>query len=123
MLELTEMLAERRGELLIRKKMLKDAIDNLAAVDAKKRLGEQELFFRHAATSDEQIRRIAERIGELELRQKEKIAKVLKIRRFKEGLEKLRVEAKERFIAEQERLEQKELDETAGISFVRKAIG
>ena len=122
MLKLTEMLAERRGELLMRKKMLKDAIDNLAAVDAKKRLGEQELFFRHAATSDEQIRRIAERIGELELRQKEKIAEVLKVRRFKEGLEKLRVEAKGRFVAEQERLEQKELDEMAGISFVRKAI-
>ncbi len=122
LLKLTERLAERRGELLIRRKMMKDVIDGLAEVDPKKRLSEQELFLRHAATNDEQIRKLKDSISEMESRQKEKIAEVLKIRRFKEGLEKLRVEAKRQFIAEQEKLEQKELDEMASISFVRKAL-
>jgi len=122
LLRLTERLAERRGELLMRQKMLKDVIDGLAAVDPKKRLGEQEFFFRHAGTSDEQIRKLKDRISGLESQQKEKIAEVLKIRRFKRGLEKLRVEAKRQFIAEQEKLEQNELDEAAIVSFVRKSL-
>jgi len=88
LLRLTERLAERRGELLMRQKMLKDVIDGLAAVDPKKRLGEQEFFLRHAGTSDEQIRKLKGRISGLESQQKEKIAEVLKIRRFKRGLEK-----------------------------------
>ena len=51
-----------------------------------------------------------------------KIAEALRLRRFKEGLERLREEAKRRFIEEQERLEQKESDEGAIISFARKKI-
>jgi len=119
---LTERLAERRAELLMRQKMLKDVIKGLAEADPRQRLGEQEFFLRHAATSDEQIRRLRDRVSELELEQKEKIAEVLTIRRFKEGLEKLRAEAKRQFIEEQEKLDQKELDETATISFVRKTL-
>ncbi|MHC4430315.1 MAG: hypothetical protein ACYTBS_00610 [Planctomycetota bacterium] len=119
--KLTERLAERRSEMLMRQKMLKDVIDGLAAVNPKRRLGEQEFFLRHAKTSDDQIRKLKERISQLESQQKEKIAQVLEIRRFKEGLEKLRIEAKRRFIAEQEKLEQHELDEAAIVSFVRKA--
>ena len=56
----------------------------------------------------------------LELQQKEKVTEVLKVRRFKQGLEKLREEAKRQFIAKQEKLEQKESDERAGVAFVRK---
>jgi flagellar biosynthesis chaperone FliJ len=119
--KLTERLAERRSEMLMRQKMLKDVIEGLAAVSAKRRLSEQEFFLRHAKTSDEHIRKLKERISQLESQQKEKIAQVLEIRRFKEGLEKLRIEAKRRFIAEQEKLEQHELDEAAIVSFVRKA--
>ena len=85
------------------------------------RLVEQEFFLRYSAASDEQIKRIKEYVNELESQQREKIAEVLKVRRFKEGLEKLRVEAKMQFIKEQEKFEQKELDEGATISFVRKS--
>jgi len=120
--ELTEMLAERRAELLMRQKMLKDVIRDLAEADPRKRLGDQEFFLRYARTSDEQIKRLEDRVRELESRQQEKISELLKIRRLKEGLEKLRAEAKKRFIEEQEKLDQKELDETATVSFVRKAL-
>jgi flagellar biosynthesis chaperone FliJ len=122
LLKLTEMLAERRGELLIRRKMLKDVIEGLAEVDPKERLSGQELFLKHAATNDEQIRKLKDNISEMESQQKEKIAEVLKTRRFKEGLEKLRVEAKRQFFEKQEKLEQKELDEMASISYVRNAL-
>lgn len=122
LLKLTEKLAEKRGELLIRRKMLESIIDDLAGENPKSRLGGQEFFLRHAGTSDRQIKELEGKISELELRQKEKIAGVLKIRRFNDGLEKLRVEAKRQFIEEQEKLEQKELDEGARIAFVRKTL-
>ena len=120
--ELTERLAERRAELLMRQKMLKDIIRELAEADPGQRLGDQEFFLRYAGTSDEQIKRLKDQVGELESQQQEKIADVLKIRRLKEGLEKLRAEAKRQFIEEQEKLDQKELDETAIVSFVRKSL-
>jgi flagellar FliJ protein len=119
--ELTEKLAQTRGELLRRQKMLENIIKGLTEENPKKRLSEQEFFLRYSATSDEQIRKLEEKINGLESRQREKIAEVLKVKKFKEGLERLRVEAKVQFIKEQEKLEQKELDEGATISFVRKS--
>ncbi len=120
--ELTERLAQARAGLLARQKMLESIIEGLTEENPKKRLGEQEFFLRYSTTSDEQIRKLKGKINELESQQREKIAEVLKVRRFKEGLEKLRVEAKIQFIKEQEKLEQKELDDGATISFVRKSL-
>jgi len=122
LLEITEKLAKTRGELLARRKILQDIIDGLSKENPGKRLGKQEFFMRHSAASNEQIKKLKSRASELELQQKEKIDEVLKIRRFKEGLEKLRAEAKRKFIKEQERLEQKELDEGATGSFARKIL-
>ena len=119
--ELTERLAQTRAELLTRQKMLENIIEGLAERNPKKRLGEQEFFFRHSAASNEKIRELQDMVNELELQQREKIAEVLKVRRFKEGMERLRIEAKIQFIKEQEKLEQKELDDGATISFVRKS--
>lgn len=77
---------------------------------------------KYSKTNDEQIKKLQNKVKELELQQREKIAEVLKVKRFKEGLKKLRDEAKKRFIKEQEKLEQKELDEIATVSFSREAM-
>jgi len=120
LLKLTGKLAETRGELLTRQRILKDIILGITGQELEKRLGEQEFFLKYSRASNEQIKKLKTKVSGLESQQKEKITEVLKIKRFKEGLEKLRAEAKKRFIEEQEKLEQKELDEGAGISFVRK---
>ena len=120
LLKLTEKLAETQGELLIRKRILEDVIADITRKNPGERLGEQEFFLKYAATNDEQIKKLKNRVSKLESQQREKIIEVLRIRRFKEGLEKLRDEAKRQFIKEQEKLEQKESDEQAGISFVLK---
>ena len=119
LLETTEKLVVTRGELLARQKTLQDIIAGLNKEKPGKRLGKQEFFLRHSAASDEQIKKLKDRASELELQQKEKIIEVLKIRRFKKGLERLRAQAKETFIKEQEKLEQKELDEGATVCFAR----
>ncbi len=120
LLEITEKLAHTRGELLIRKRMLKDMIDSLTKEHPRNRLGKQEFFLKCSATTDELITKLKRKVNELETRQKEKIAEVLKVKRFTEGLKKLRVEAKTQFITEQERLEQKDADEMTIMGFARK---
>ena len=120
LLKLTERLMQRRGELLMQKRVLEDIIRNLSEKEPDKRLNKQELFLRSSKRNDEIIKKIKKKVSELDLQQREKTAEFLKLKRFKEGLEKLREEAKIRFITEQEKLEQKELDESATIGFTRK---
>ncbi len=122
LLELTGKLTRTRGELLMQQRILEDIIDALARKNPQKRLGEQEFFLKCSVTSDEQIKKLKNKVSKLESQQRQKIAEVLKVRRFKEGLERLRTEAKIQFIKEQEKLEQKELDEGATVSFARKMM-
>jgi flagellar biosynthesis chaperone FliJ len=118
--QLTERLAETRTRLLTRRRILNDIIRSISAREPRQRLGQQEFFLKYSGTNDAEIRRLKNEINELETRQKEKITQLLETRRFKEGLEKLRTEAKEEFIREQEKLEQRALDEGATISTARK---
>jgi len=120
LLKLTEKLTQKQSELLAQRRILQDIINGLAEKDPQKRLSEQELFLKHSTTDDEQIRKLEDQISRLESQQRETIAEVLKLRRFREGLDKLRAQAKANFIKEQEKLEQKELDEMAAIGFARK---
>lgn len=117
---LTERLAARRSELLMRQRILRDLMADITKDKSSKRLGTQEFFLRHAATDDADIRKLEEEIAELEARRREKTAEVLAAKRFKEGLEKLRAQAEEQFRREQEKLEQKELDERATIACARR---
>ena len=121
LLRLTEKLAQAQSKLLAWRTILEEIINSLAFENPKKRLGKQEFFMRYSAESDEKIKRLENKVRELELKQKDKIAEVLRLKKFKEGLEKLRAEAKVQFIKEQERLEQRQLDEGATVSFVRKS--
>ena len=104
----------------MQQRILQEIIDCLTVKNPRERLSEQEFFLRHSQTNDELIKKLKDKVRELESQHRKKIAEVIRIKRFKEGLEKLRAAAKRRFIEEQEKLEQKELDERATISFVRK---
>jgi len=123
LLELTGKLAQARGELLTQKGILEDIISEIAGKKPKRRLGQQEFFLKWAATNDELIKKLKGKERRLQSEQRGKIVEVLKLKRFNEGLERLREKAKMQFIKEQEKLEQKELDEGATISFARKIIG
>ena len=120
-MDITEKLAGTRGQLLIQKKILENIIKNIAASNPKERLAKQEFFFSNSNASNNKIKILENKIKELELKQKEKIEELLKIRKIKQGMEKLRAEAKEQYIKEQEKIEQKELDENAAILFVRNS--
>ena len=115
----TETLAMKRSELLMRQRVLRELMAEITRDRSAGRLGTQEFFLNNANTDDQIIRRLIGEIRDLEVAQKEKTAEVLAAKRFKEGLEKLRAEAKTRFIEEQERLEQKELDDRTTVAFAR----
>jgi len=116
---LTEKLAAMRGELLIQRQILENMIRDLAGKNINDRLAEQEFFFKNSAASNNNIKMLQAKVQELELQQKQKIEEIVKLRQTKDGMEKLKAEAKERYIKEQEKLEQKEMDEEANIMFVR----
>ena len=122
LLDITEKLAQTRAELITQQRVLEDIISEMSGENPKQRLGKQEFFLRYSATSDELIKELKQELNELELQQRRKIAEVLDVKKFKEGLEKLRAEAWMRFIKEQEKVEQKELDEIATVSFARDTI-
>jgi len=119
LLELTDKLAVTRGQLLIEKKKIENIISSIKNENSRKRLGRQEFFLTYSCISNKRINKLKEIISYLELQQKEKIAEVLKVKRSKEGLIRLRTEAKFQFIKEQEKYEQKELDDGSTVSFVR----
>jgi len=118
---LTETLAERQSELLMRQQTLRELLGKLGEDRSPERLGTQEFFLRHAATNDQLIRTLKKEISDLEVLRKEKTAEVLAAKQFREGLERLRDEAKEQFIREQEKLEQKEMDDRTSVTFARAA--
>ncbi len=120
---LTGKLASKRGELLAQQGILKEITARIAEEKADERLREQEFFLRYCSTTDEHIKKLTGELAELESLQRKKITEVLKVRRFKQGLERLREEAKRRFIEQQERIEQKQLDETAAIGFRQRQCG
>jgi flagellar biosynthesis chaperone FliJ len=117
---ITKALAEKQAELITKQTILKELLRTITQKELRERLEQQEFFFRHSAANIETIEKIKENIRELEVKQKEKMAEVLQLNRFKEGLERLRAEAKREFIKEQEKLEQKDLDEIGKIGFLRK---
>ena len=117
---ITDKLAQTRSSLLAQQQILRDILESITNEKPSERLGAQEFFLRNSATTDELIKKLKANVCELEAKQKEKIAEVLKLRRFKEGLERLREQAQRKYIETQEKLEQKQLDETATLSFVRE---
>ena len=119
LIEITDKLAVTRGKLLIIRKRIENIINRITNESPMMRLGKQEFFLAYSYTSDKELKKLKEEIGQLKSKQKDKIQEVLKIRRSKEGLEKLQTKAKLKFIKEQEKYEQKELDEGATVTFIR----
>jgi len=120
LLGITERLLMTRNELLNQERILAQLLAEIAGRDPKSRIREQEFVLKCSATNNELIEKLKKRVRELELEQRKKIEEILEIRRAKEVLEKLRAKAEQEYKKEQERLEQKEIDESATISFVRR---
>jgi len=101
---------------------LRKMLGELSEKKAKQRLSEQEFFLRYAHVSDEEIKKLELKLSELEKLRQLKIEEIMKIRRFRKGLERLRAETKAKFLKEEEKHEQKDLDDKTIMSIARKMI-
>jgi flagellar protein FliJ len=120
---ITDKLAQARSSLLAQQQILRDILESIANEKPADRLSKQEFFLKNSAATDELIKKLKASIRELEVKQKEKVAEVLKLRRFKESLERLREQARKKYIEAEEKLEQKQLDETSTLRFTREKQG
>lgn len=120
LLRITEKLLLKRTELLAQERILAELLAEIASLHPKNRIREQEFFLKCSTTNNELIKKLKEKIRGLELEQRKKIEEILEIRKAKQVLEKLRAKAEQEYRKEQERLEQKEIDESATVSFVRR---
>ena len=111
-----------RGQIILQKAALREMLAGLNKKNANERVAEQEFFFKYAHVSDEAIKQLEQELAELEKLRQVKMQEILKVRKFRKGLEKLRARAKEEFIKEQNKQEQKELDEKTTMSFARRII-
>lgn len=117
---ITEWLNQVNDELFRQKQILEDLIARLSQEQPQHRLDQQVFFMTHSAANDAAIRKLESAAEMLAVRQQEKTNEILTIKRFNDGLEKLREEAEAEFIKEQEKLEQKNLDDVASFRFIRR---
>ena len=114
---ITEKLAIARANMLAQQRILQDLIEDVAKQNPAERLDKQQLLLKSTKKNDELIRKYEDEIRQLEMDQKQLIAEFLKIKRFTESLKNLREQDKQKFIIEQEKLEQKEMDEHTSMRF------
>jgi len=122
LMKIIQKLALARANLLAQQRILQDLIESVARQSPAQRLGRQQLLLKSTKKNDELIKKHKDQIRRLELDRKQATAEFLKIKRFTEGLENVREQDKRRFIAEQERLEQKEMDEHTSMRFADKLM-
>ncbi len=118
----TERAVAVRSQIMVRRAALRKMLAELSEKKGKQRLSEQEFFFKYAHVSDEEIKKLELKLAGLEKLRQRKIQEIMKIRRFRKGLERLRAEAKARFLKEEEKREQKDLDDKTIMSFAWKII-
>ncbi len=122
LMKLNELLAVKRTELLNQQRILQQIIEQVAQNNTGDKLPQQRLLLISSRINDKKIKTLKNEVEELHRRQKEKTAEYLKLKRFTEGMEKLRDKAKQEYITAQEKLDQKEMDERAAMSFARSML-
>jgi flagellar FliJ protein len=111
LLKVTEKIVSKRSRLLVEKNKLKEMADEVGQQPANTRIRQQQLFIKYARCSNEFIEKIKQEIEKLEQLKRRKIKEYREIQKSKESMEKLRQKAKEKYLQDQTKREQKEIDE------------
>ena len=122
LVSLTEQTAAVRSQIIVAKADLRMRCSQIKNAPPDTRLARQEMFLRFVHVIDEKIKSLQLKLQQLEQQRNEMLAKVLHLRRERKALQKLHQKAKEQFIYEQNRLDQKNLDEQVNNAFARNLI-
>ena len=122
LIAITERSVAVRSMIMMRRASLRERLRDISQQNGEQRLNEQKLFLRFSHVIDDEIKKLESNSAELEKERREKIGKIIEIRKFRKGLDKLRDDARTAFISEQEKQEQKELDDKTTTTFARKIM-
>ena len=119
LLRITQQLVRTQQQLMSRQRVLRDVAADIAQTPGSERLAQQEFFLRYSAASNRQIKLLKDQLDRLHDNQRQKMKELLQLQRSRRSLEKLKEHAAREFVAEQEKLQQKQLDEMAGLRFLQ----
>jgi len=114
-------MAWTRQEIAHRRRIIRASLSQLARCGLDDRIVRQETVMACSVRPAREIDRLAAQLRASESQRREKISRLLRTRNARESLEKMREEARQLHVREQLKIEQKELDEGAQVSFVRAA--
>ncbi len=122
-LQLSPQIARVHQQILQQRGALADQLKKLGARGIAERLAEQMLFLDFVGAARRRIEQLSRRLDELSARRGRIRKDLVKTRESRKALEDRRETARQEHIREQSRLEQKDLDENAHISFARGLRG
>ncbi len=122
LMRLSQEVVGLRQIILARQAVLKSLLAELANEDLRTQFSEQQLFMNYVQNDQEQIRRLEQQLKKLQTLHKQKQVQFFQARSSRKTLERLREQAKDRYLRDQLKLEQKQLDEVAHISFAAKLL-
>jgi hypothetical protein len=123
LLALSRQMARLRQEILRRQVVLRSLLAELAGEELQRRIPRQQIFLGCAEADERQIRSLRQELKALDLQRQAKTEQFMKTKASRETLERRREEASRLHMREQLRIEQKQFDETAHVSFARKGGG
>lgn len=121
LLRLSREMARVRHEIVRRRGIIRACLIELGKKDLQARITQQEVVMVCSAGREEEIQRLGEQLKQLESQRKEKTARLIKTKNSRETLEKMREKARRVHLTQQLKLEQKELDEGAHVSFAHRS--
>ncbi len=123
LIALADSLAQSQAQLLYQQSRLRQLMEEISELSPSQRMRQQQLLLQSTAATDKAIEQLKGKIEELREKQRQKRQEFRELRKSNEAMEKLREKAKEQFLAEQEKLEQDGLDESATVSYARDMLG
>ncbi|MCE5187426.1 MAG: hypothetical protein LLF76_15000 [Planctomycetaceae bacterium] len=120
LMTLTEQCASLRSRMLMEKILLRNLLDELAALEKNERMGRQPQFMLYVHVKDDQITKLAQQLEQAEQQRQKKMQQLLVLRKFRKGLERLRQRAWEVYGRQLNRLEQNQSDENSCLAAARR---
>lgn len=122
LLRIANEIAQARAVLWAQQRLIEQGCRQIAHLPPSERPRQQEFFIRYVQANDERISQIKAHIQKLQNSQRQIASQLLEIRRSRQALERLKERAMQRFLQDQRRFEQKQLDEMASIRFIRQGL-
>jgi len=106
-----------------REALLRVLLAELSQHSLLQRIPLQEVFLKHCPWEEKRLASLRRELEDLQKLRERLTAELMGLRASRKSLERLRAKALQEYLRAQERMEQKQLDESAQVAFVAKAAG